>query len=165
MRRTCRRRWRLRARYSAHRAGAPACTEIRPRAACAGMAEAWQQRREQGKRKKSLRALFCLAGRGMGRGREQEAKTGREQEGNNLGWGKSRCNKRCLFKLQSIEGRGFFLFLPRGSEQASACGQVRPGRRQGKNWDRAKSRCGEKLKRWEGLRAEAINGAYSSYRA
>ena len=79
MRRMCRRRWRLRARYSAHRAGALACTEIRPRAACAGMAEAWQQRREQGKRKKSLRALFCLAGRGMGRGREQEAKTGREQ--------------------------------------------------------------------------------------
>ena len=47
----------------------------------------------------------------------------------------------------------------------AAYGQVRPGRRQGKNWDRAKSRCGEKLKRWEGLRAEAINGAYSSYRA
>ena len=47
----------------------------------------------------------------------------------------------------------------------AAYGQARLGRRQGKNWDRAKSRCGEKLKRWEGLRAEAINGAYSSYRA
>ena len=115
MRRMCRRRWRLRARYSAHRAGALACTEIRPRAACAGMAEAWQQRREQGKRKRACGLFFVWRGGVWGEG-----------ESRKLRQGESRCNKRCLFKLQSIEGRGFFLFLPKGSEKGEGDRQVSP---------------------------------------
>ena len=43
-----------------------------------------------------------------------------------VGGAESRGNKRCLFKLQSIEGRGFFLFLPKGSEKGEGDRQVSP---------------------------------------
>ena len=58
--------------------------------------------------------------RSLGRGIEQEGRAG------NLGQAESRGNKRCSFKLQSIEGRGFFLFLPKGSEKGEGDRQVSP---------------------------------------
>ena len=43
-----------------------------------------------------------------------------------MGGAESRGNKRCLFELQSIEERGFFLFLPKGSEKGEGDRQVPP---------------------------------------
>ena len=98
-----------------------------PRRACCGGCVSWaaygQARlgRRQGKNWDRARG-GC---RGEVRSLRQ-GETGRAQEGNNLGWGKSRCNKRCSFKLRSIEGRGFFLFLPKGSEKGEGDRQVSP---------------------------------------
>ena len=71
---------------------------------------------EQPKKKKGPKGSFFVRRRGVWG----------EGESRKLRQGESRCNKWCSFKLQSIEERGFFLFLPKGSEKGEGDRQVSP---------------------------------------